>query len=84
MRLPRMEIASELRKELAIGLYQRGALTAGKACELARMRRWDFEGLLAERKVVRPFSVEELEHDLRVAEEMAVQWQQSSSGEERG
>jgi hypothetical protein len=44
--LPPGEIEHELRKELALALYQREVLSLGKARALAPMPRWDFEVLL--------------------------------------
>ena len=64
MCLPRHEVAAELTKELALGLYARGSLSLGKAVELAGVSRQVFEGLLAQRHVVRPFDQAELEIDL--------------------
>ena len=39
LRLPPGEVEGELRKELALALYQRGALSSGKACALVGMKR---------------------------------------------
>ena len=55
LRLPPGEVEGELRKELALALYQRGALSSGKACALVGMTRWAFEHLL--RKAVHPASL---------------------------
>jgi len=68
MRIPREEVGAELRKEMAIALYARGAFSAGKAAEFAGIGRLAFEQLLCERRVVRPFSIEELDRDLAWAE----------------
>jgi len=43
VKLPPAEVEEELRKELALALYQRGVLALGKARILARMTRWQFE-----------------------------------------
>jgi predicted HTH domain antitoxin len=64
LRMPREEIEGELRAELAAVLYARGALSMGKATEMARVSRWAFEDLLAKRKIVRNYSAEDLRHDL--------------------
>lgn len=65
LRLPSAEIEQELRKELALVLYQRGALSGGKARKLAGMTRRAFDDLLAERKVVRHYTEDDLKDDLR-------------------
>jgi len=55
----------EPRKELA--LYQRQVLSFGKARALAQVTRWEFEKLLGERKVIRHYSGEDMEEDIRYA-----------------
>lgn len=65
LRLPPGEVEGELRKELALALYQRQVLSFGKARALAQLTRWEFEELLGVRKVPRHYSEEELQEDLR-------------------
>ncbi len=43
LRLPPEDMEKELKKELALILYQRGILSSGKACKLAGLTRWEFE-----------------------------------------
>ena len=69
LRLPPDEIEAELRKELALSLYQRRVLALAKAATLAQMSRWDFEDLLCRRQIERPFSDQDLEEDLAFARE---------------
>lgn len=69
LRLPPDEIESTLRKELALALYQRHVLPMAKAAALAQLSRWDFEELLCQRRVERPFSEEDLAEDLQFARE---------------
>jgi predicted HTH domain antitoxin len=64
LRIPPDEVEDELRKELAVALYERKALSLGKARHLARMSRWEFHELLGKRKVVRHYEIEDLEGDL--------------------
>ena len=71
LRLPPDEIESTLRKELALALYQRRVLPMAKAAALAQMSRWDFEELLCQRHVERPFSEEDLAEDLEFAREFS-------------
>ena len=63
-RLPEDEIEREFRKELALALYQRGVLSLGKARLLAQMTRWEFEELLAARKIPRHYSEADLRDDI--------------------
>lgn len=65
------QLVPELKLGLILGLYQQGYLSGGKSSELLGISRWGFEELLAERKVARPTFAEDLEHDVRMAEEFA-------------
>ena len=67
VRLPPGEVEEELRKELALALYRRRVLSLGKARLLAKMTRWQFEQLLAERQVPRHYSEADLGEDLQYA-----------------
>jgi predicted HTH domain antitoxin len=67
VRLPSAEVEAELLKELALALYHRGALSLGKARALARLNRWQFEQLLAERRIPRHYTEADLGEDLRYA-----------------
>ena len=68
LRLPPGEVEGELRKELALALYQRGALSSGKACALVGMTRWKFEELLGKRRIPRHYTEKDLEEDLHYAQ----------------
>jgi predicted HTH domain antitoxin len=65
LRFPPDEMERELRRELALALYQRQALPFGKARELAQMTRWEFEELLGQRQILRQYSEEDFEEDIR-------------------
>lgn len=67
LRLPAAEMDRELRKELALALYQRGALSGGKAAQLAEMTRSQFDELLGQRKIVRHYTDVDLKEDLEYA-----------------
>ncbi|MFP4642346.1 MAG: UPF0175 family protein [Chloroflexota bacterium] len=67
LRLPPEETQRELCKELALALYERGALSSGKACALAGMTRWQFEEVLGERQIKRHYTQEDLEEDIKYA-----------------
>jgi predicted HTH domain antitoxin len=59
-------VAARIREELAMACYQSGAISMGRATELAGMRRAEFEGLLAQRWVERSFSVEDWAIEARI------------------
>lgn len=67
VKLPPVEIEAELRKELALALYQRGVLSLGKARVLAGLTRWGFEQLLADRHIQRHYTETDLQDDLGYA-----------------
>jgi predicted HTH domain antitoxin len=67
LRLPPDEVSTELRKELALALYQRGILSSGKACSLAGLTRWEFEELLGRRKIPRHYTQENMDEDIDYA-----------------
>ena len=66
VKLPPSEVDKELRQELALALYERGALALGKARVLAGMTRWGFEELLGQRRIVRHYSAADLAQDIHV------------------
>ena len=65
MRLSPDELRVELRRDLAVVLYSRGAVPIGKAMEFAGLVRRDFERLLKERQVRRRFDEVELDREMR-------------------
>jgi predicted HTH domain antitoxin len=68
LRLPSEEVEDELRRDLAVVLYARGALSVGKAAEFAGVSRREFETMLGERKIRRQYDEESLAEDLDYAE----------------
>lgn len=68
LKIPPRDVEEELRKELALALYERGVLSLGKAWQLAEMTRWQFEELLGQRKVTRHYTEEDLAEDLTYAQ----------------
>ena len=64
LRVPPDDIETELYKELALALYQRGMLSSAKASELSGMTRLQFEDLLGHRRIRRHYGEEELQEDL--------------------
>ncbi len=60
----------ELRRELAIHLFQQGKLSFGKAREMADMTAWAFQQLLGSREVPVHYDVEDYEEDLATLKEL--------------
>ncbi|HXP61236.1 MAG TPA: UPF0175 family protein [Dongiaceae bacterium] len=63
-RLSPSAVRLEVAREVALALYVRGLFSLGKAAEFAEMTRQDFEGVLASRRIERPYDAEELNRDL--------------------
>lgn len=69
IRFPDGEKEQELQVELAVSLYRRGALSFGKARQLAGLSKQEFHRVLGERDVERHYGEKELEEDLDYAKE---------------
>jgi predicted HTH domain antitoxin len=54
----------ELKRELAIHLFEEGRLSFGKARSLAAMTIWEFQQLLGSRGIVVHYDIEDYEEDL--------------------
>lgn len=67
LRIPEAEVAQRLRTELALALYAQGALSLGKAAELAEMNRMLFGQLVGQRGIARHYGDTELDQDLSYA-----------------
>lgn len=59
----------ELRRELAISLFQQNKLSFGKAREMADMNIWDFQYMLSQRGVSVHYDLPEYEADLKALQE---------------
>jgi predicted HTH domain antitoxin len=60
----------ELRRELAIYLFQQGKLSFGKAKEMAGMTAWAFQQLLGSRSIPVHYAIEDYEQDLITLKEL--------------
>jgi predicted HTH domain antitoxin len=61
------EAEKRLKLELAVSLYAQGALSQGKAAELAGMSYLDFNDVLAARKIPMHYGEKELAEDIAYA-----------------
>jgi predicted HTH domain antitoxin len=62
--------ASELRREIAVLLFQKEKLTLGQSSRLAEMSQLEFQHLLASRQIPVHYDVAEFEKDLRTLREL--------------
>ena len=60
----------EMRRELAIYLFQQGKLSFGKARELAGMTAWAFQQLLGSKSIPVHYDVEDYEADRATLKEI--------------
>ena len=60
----------ELKRDLAILLFQQGKLSFGKAREMAGMTVWAFQQLLGSRGISVHYDLEEYEEDLQTLREL--------------
>lgn len=60
----------ELRRELAVHLFQQGRLSFGKAREMAGMTAWAFQQLLGSRGIPIHYDLEDYEEDLATLKEL--------------
>ena len=67
IRIPEVRLEQSLREDLAMALYADGALSLGKASELAGLDRFEFGQLLAKHGIPRHYTLEELKDDLTYA-----------------
>jgi predicted HTH domain antitoxin len=70
LKLPRDEVPTRLKRELALRLYEKGLLSFGKARELAGMTKWEFSRLLGEEGIPRHYDLEEFDKDLKTLKEL--------------
>jgi predicted HTH domain antitoxin len=60
----------ELKRELALSLFQQGKLSFGKAREMADMTVWAFQQLLGSRGILVHYDVTDYEEDLVTLKEL--------------
>jgi predicted HTH domain antitoxin len=69
----------ELRRELAVYLFQQGKLSFGKAREVAGMTAWAFQQLLGSRRIPAHYDVEDYQRDLITLKDLGGEWKPNQS-----
>jgi len=64
-KIPRKNLKSELKKELALQLYREGILSFSSARRLCGLSKVEFHFLLGERQIPRQYDIEDYEKDLQ-------------------
>jgi predicted HTH domain antitoxin len=67
IRFPAKDMQQQLLLELSVALYVRGALSFGKAHQLAGLNHYEFGKLLGQRHIPRHYQMEELQDDIAYA-----------------
>jgi predicted HTH domain antitoxin len=67
LKIPKDKIQKELLKELSIILYEKHILSFGKARELAKMTKWEFQEELGKHKISRHYTEKDLMEDIKFA-----------------
>ncbi len=67
IKIPKKELEKALKIDLAMALFQKEAISLGKARKLAGMSKWEFLEELGRRKIPRHYTEKELEEDLNFA-----------------
>ena len=64
VRLPPLELETELRRRLAAALFSDGIISGAAACRMADMDKAEFQFMLGERGHRQPLTVTDYEQDL--------------------
>ena len=67
MKLPRSQVKNYLMTDIAASLYQQGILSFGKARQLCKMSKWEFQKELGTRKIERHYEKKNLQEDIDFA-----------------
>lgn len=70
--LRRAELQQEVVERLALSFYADGVLSFGQAARLAGLGYWAFSDLLARKRMLYRYDVEDLENDLQNAKELGL------------
>jgi predicted HTH domain antitoxin len=63
-------LKSELKKIIALHLFETGVLSLGKACELAGITRWEFFELNKTAQIPLHYGAEDFENDMKTLQEI--------------
>ena len=67
IKLPKTRVETELQKEMAFTLYDRGLTSMGVAWRFAKLTKWEFIEGLAERGIYRHYDDLEADEDIQYA-----------------
>ncbi len=58
-------ISQEVKRMLALFLYEHGRISLGKACEIANISQWEFADINRQLSITMPYSTENLKEDMK-------------------
>jgi predicted HTH domain antitoxin len=65
------DAGKSIQTDLILSAYAQGRVSGGKAAELLGLKRMEFEKLIGERGICRPYDIAELERDIAWAKKQA-------------
>jgi len=69
-RIDEKKASLELKRHLALYLFEKEVLSFGKSSELAEMSQWDFMDLLGNKGIPLHYGTKEFEEDIKTVKEM--------------
>ena len=70
MNIPKNEISSELKIQVALYLYEKGKLSFGKARELSGLNKWEFMERLRKNQIPLKYDIEDFKEDVETIKEL--------------
>lgn len=70
LNIPKDELSSELKTQIALFFYEKGKLSFGKARELAGLSVWEFMEKLKENQIPLKYDVEDFKEDLETVKKL--------------
>ncbi|WP_029523324.1 UPF0175 family protein [Persephonella sp. KM09-Lau-8] len=70
LNIPKDELSSELRVQIALYFYEKGKLSFGKARQLSGLSVWEFMERLKDNQIPLKYDVEDFKEDLETIKEL--------------
>jgi predicted HTH domain antitoxin len=70
LNIPKNELSSELRVQIALYFYEKGKLSFGKARQLSGLNVWEFMERLKDDQIPLKYDVEDFKEDLETIKEL--------------
>ena len=68
--IPKNELSSELKVQIALYFYEKGKLSFGKARQLSGLSVWEFIERLRENQIPLKYDIEEFKEDIETIKEL--------------